>query len=83
MQGMIEEEKDEDVEVDEVDESESELDVLSDGSEAADGMEDAGKSIEDLVLMAVKAFDHLTDSSRERDMPHQTLMPVLEAFVSH
>ena len=38
-------------------------------------------SIEELLSMAVNAFDNLTKSSRERDMPHQTMMPVLDSFV--
>jgi hypothetical protein len=89
-QGIIEEEKHQELEVDEVDESESELesesesdmDVKSDGSEAIDEVEDAGLSIEALMTLAVNAFDHLTETSRAIDMPHQTHMPVLETFVS-
>ncbi len=45
-------------------------------------MDDEILTTDDLVSMAVNAFNHLTDSSKERDMPHQTHMSVLEAFVS-
>ena len=70
VQSSIIESKDEDEEASEESESESELDVKSDGSEADNGMEDVGFSIEDLATMAVSAFDHLTESSKEIDMPN-------------
>ncbi len=46
-------------------------------------MIDVEYSIPDIAAMAIKAFEFITDSSTESDIPHQSLMPVLEAFVLH
>jgi hypothetical protein len=52
-------------------ESESDLDVVSDVSEAGDGMTDVEYSIPDIAAMAIKAFEFITDSSTESDIPNQ------------